>query len=255
MNEPTEARGPNPVQPEASANVESTMSQKTAYWFARAWREWLRSVVFIVLAVTAFRSAVADWNDVPTGSMKPTILEGDRIVVNKLAYDLKIPYTRWHIVRWGDPDRGDIVVLTSPADGKRLVKRVIGLPGDTIALVRNRLVVNGEPVVYSPLDPELASLFESLGDNRIIAAEQLDGNPHAMMITRGVRAARSFGPIAVPEGQFFLMGDNRDESFDSRHFGLVDRDLIVGRALAVAGSVNPEHHFWPRWQRFFTGLK
>jgi len=231
------------------------MGEKTARWFVRAWRDWLRSVVFIVLAVTAFRSAVADWNDVPTGSMKPTILEGDRIVVNKLAYDLKIPYTRWQIARWGDPDRGDIVVLTSPADGKRLVKRVIGLPGDTIAMVRSRLVVNGEAVAYSPLDPELASLFDSLGENRIIASEQLDGNPHAMMITRGARAARTFGPISVPECQFFLMGDNRDESFDSRHFGLVDRKLIIGRALAVAGSVNPDHYFWPRWQRFFTGLR
>ncbi len=118
------------------------MSDSTQNRLCQGWRDWLRSVVFIVLAVTAFRSAVADWNDVPTGSMKPTILEGDRIVVNKLAYDLKIPYTRWQIAHWGDPARGDIVVLSSPADGKRLVKRVIGLPGDTIAMDRNRLVVN-----------------------------------------------------------------------------------------------------------------
>jgi signal peptidase I len=231
------------------------MTEKATIWIVRAWREWLRSIVFIVLAVTAFRSAVADWNDVPTGSMKPTILEGDRIVVNKLAYDLKIPYTRWRIAQWSDPDRGDIVVLSSPADGKRLVKRVIGLPGDSIAMVRNRLVVNGEAVTYSPLDQELAAAFEPQGENRVVAAERLNGAFHAVMITPGARTLRSFGPISVPDGQYFMMGDNRDESFDSRHFGLVDRELIYGRALAVAGSVNPDHHFWPRWERFFTGLK
>lgn len=230
------------------------MSDQHAGWFLRAWREWLRSVLFIILAVTTFRSAVADWNDVPTGSMKPTILEGDRIVVNKLAYDLKVPYTRWQIVRWGDPGRGDIVVLVSPADGKRLVKRVIGLPGDTIAMDRNRLVVNGDPVSYSPLGDELGGGFEPQGGDRVIAAEQLDDQSHAMMITPGARTLRTFGPISVPEGQYFLMGDNRDESYDSRHFGLVERELIVGRALAVAGSVDPDHHFLPRWQRFFTEL-
>lgn len=244
-----------PVQPDATHAVEPTMTEKASIWIVRAWREWLRSIVFIVLAVTAFRSAVADWNDVPTGSMKPTILEGDRIVVNKLAYDLKIPYTRWKIAQWGDPGRGDIVVLSSPADGKRLVKRVIGLPGDSIAMVRNRLVVNGTVVTYSPLDPDLAQAFEPQGENRVVAAERLDGSSHAMMLTPGARTRRSFGPISVPEGQYFMMGDNRDESFDSRHFGLVDRDFIYGRALAVAGSVNPDHYFWPRWERFFTGLR
>ncbi len=231
------------------------MTDSPKNWLVRAWRDWLRSIVFIVLAVTAFRSAVADWNDVPTGSMKPTILEGDRIVVNKLAYDLKIPYTRWQIAQWGDPARGDIVVLSSPVDGKRLVKRVIGLPGDTIAMLHNRLVVNSDPIVYSPIDPDLLIAFDPQGSNRVVAAEELDGNSHAMMITPGARTLQSFGPIEVPSGQYFLMGDNRDESFDSRHFGLVDRGQIYGRALAVAGSVNPENHFWPRWKRFFTGLR
>ena len=243
------------MQPDVTKNVETSMSEKATVWFVRAWRDWLRSIVFIILAVTAFRSAIADWNDVPTGSMKPTILEGDRIVVNKLAYDLKIPYTRWQIASWGDPARGDIVVLSSPADGKRLVKRVIGLPGDTIAMDRNRLIVNSELVTYSPIDPDFVIAFDFQGHNRVLAAEDLDGNPHAMMITPGARTLRSFGPIAVPDGQYFLMGDNRDESFDSRHFGLVDRGQIYGRALAVAGSVNPENHFWPRWERFFTSLR
>ena len=86
------------------------MGERAWQKLTKAWREWLRSVLVIVIVITAFRSAVADWNDVPTGSMKPTILEGDRILVNKLAYDLKVPYTGWQIARWDDPSRGDIVV-------------------------------------------------------------------------------------------------------------------------------------------------
>src|SRR5678815_1643505 len=100
----------------------------------RLWRKQIRPIAITILVLTSFRSAIADWNDVPTGSMKPTILEGDRILVNKLSYDLKIPFTRIHLATWADPKRGDIVVFFSPADEIRLVKRVIGLPGDRIEL-------------------------------------------------------------------------------------------------------------------------
>lgn len=231
------------------------MTEERPSWLHRAWRDWLRSVLVIVVAVTAFRSAVADWNDVPTGSMKPTILEGDRIVVNKLAYDLRVPYTRWRLAQWAGPARGDIVVLWSPADGKRLVKRVVGLPGDTLAMASNQLVVNGRAVDYEPLDLELVRAFEPEGANRLLAAENLDGEPHAVMLTPGAGTVSTFPPVTVPEGSYFLMGDNRDESLDSRHFGFVERELIVGQALAVAGSVDPDRYFLPRWQRFFTGLR
>ena len=93
---------------------------------------WIFSLLVAVLIATSIKSAIADWNTVPTGSMKPTIVEGDRIFVNKLAYDLKVPYTTFHIAEWDNPKRGEIVVFYSPEDGKRLVKRVVGTPGDTI---------------------------------------------------------------------------------------------------------------------------
>src|ERR1044071_1016970 len=105
--------------------------------------EEIKVFVLMLLVVSSLRSALADWNDVPTGSMKPTIQEGDRVVVNKLAYDLKIPFTTIDVVKWGDPKRGDIVVLFSPRDGVRLVKRVVALPGDTVELRENQLFVNG----------------------------------------------------------------------------------------------------------------
>jgi signal peptidase I len=217
----------------------------------RFWREWLRSLLVVVLVVTAFRSAIADWNDVPTGSMKPTILEGDRIVVNKLAYDLTIPYTSIRLLRWARPSRGDIVVLWSPEDGRRLVKRVIGVPGDTIALQTNRLVVNGETVPYSAHEIVAEPISELPS---LVAMEQLVEAPHRVMLMPGGSAAQTFGPIVVPADRYFLMGDNRDRSLDSRHFGMVEGDAIIGRAAAVAASVDPQRHYLPRWSRWFSAL-
>src|SRR6185503_12786183 len=111
----------------------------------------IRGFLVILLIVSSMRSALADWNDVPTGSMKPTIQEGDRVVVNKLAYDLKIPFTTIEVLKWSDPKRGDIVVLFSPVDGTRLVKRVIAVPGDRVAMLNNQLYVNGGAAKVAPL--------------------------------------------------------------------------------------------------------
>jgi len=222
---------------------------------SRWWKEWLRSVLVIILLITSFRSAVADWNDVPTGSMKPTIFEGDRIVVNKLAYDLKLPFTTWRLLTWGHPQRGEIVVLYSPVDGKRLVKRVVGIPGDTVALVEERLVVNGRESSYTPLAPGLVSGQTPGGEGRLLATETFDDASHAVMITPRAVALRSFAPVLVPQASYFVMGDNRDESFDSRYFGPVLGESIIGRATLVAASVDPDRHYLPRWNRFFHPLR
>src|SRR5688572_4468435 len=119
------------------------------------WRNWIKPVVIVLLILSMFRSAVADWNVVPSGSMKPTLLVGDRILVNKLAYDLKVPFLGWRLAHWADPQRGDVVVFFSPLDGTRMVKRVIALPGDRVELVDNRLWVNGEPARYESLESEI----------------------------------------------------------------------------------------------------
>lgn len=220
----------------------------------RAWSEWLRSIVLMILIITAFRSAVADWNDVPTGSMKPTILEGDRIFVNKLAYDLRLPYTRWRVASWDDPARGDIVVLYSPADQVRLVKRVVGLPGDTIAMEDNCLVVNGRSVKYDAIDHELLGTAAQPPPSCRVESEAI-GRGHAVMISPGHAAKRSFDAVELAADDYFVLGDNRDQSMDSRYFGPVPRSAIIGRATAVAASVDPEHRYTPRWSRFFTALR
>src|ERR1041385_693676 len=138
------------------------------------WRKEIRPLLLLALVVFAIRSSLADWNDVPTGSMNPTILEGDRVYVNKLAYDLKVPFTTRHIAEWSNPQRGDIVVFFSPYDGQRLVKRVIGLPGDMIELRHNVLIINGSPVEYAPIAEELLGEFASADRaGHIFASEKL----------------------------------------------------------------------------------
>jgi len=209
----------------------------------------------MALVVCSIRSSLADWNDVPTGSMKPTILEGDRVYVNKLAYDLKVPFTTWHLAQWDNPQRGDIVVFYSPHDGKRLVKRVIGLPGDTIELRNDRLVLNGNPVKYKPIADELLRDVAARDrSDHVFAAEELPGKSHVVAAIPGVPARRDFGPFKVPEAKYFMMGDNRDDSFDSRYYGAVDRSRIVGRATAVALSFDRQNYWSPRWHRMFTSL-
>lgn len=220
------------------------------------WRNYARPFLFIFIVLTAFRSSVADWNDVPTGSMKPTILEGDRIFVNKLAYDLKIPYTTVRLAQWSGPERGDVVVFYSPKDGVRLVKRVVAVAGDTIELRNEQLIINGQEAQYEPIDESIAEqLPDEMRPHVEMMFEKMGGESHPVMTTPEFYGAlRSFGPVKIPEGHYFMMGDNRDNSTDSRVFGPVPRKLILGEASAVAVSVDVNNYFWPRWGRFFSKL-
>ena len=210
----------------------------------------------MALVLFSLRSSLADWSDVPTGSMKPTILEGDRVFVNKLAYDLKVPFTRLHLAEWSNPQRGDIVVFFSPYDGQRLVKRVIGLPGDTLELRNNALILNGQAVEYKSFRQDLLrDVATTDRASHLFALEELPGQTHLVAAWPGVPARRDFGPVRVPQGQYFMMGDNRDDSFDSRYYGTVERNSIVGRATAVALSFDRKRYWLPRWDRFFTSLE
>ena len=229
----------------------ATLRSRTRHW----WREEIRPLLILAAILFSIRSSLADWNDVPSGSMEPTILVGDRIFVNKLAYDLKVPFTTWHLAQWSDPQRGDIAVFYSPHDGTRLVKRVVGLPGDTVELRDDQLIINGHAMDYAPLPAGISDqLPESEREQSLFATEQLSGHSHAVMAIPGVLAKRTFGPVQVPEGHYFMMGDNRDNSFDSRYFGVVERKRIVGKAMAVVLSLDRNHYWLPRSQRFFSSL-
>ena len=230
-------------------------SEKYRALASRWWTKEIRPLLILALILFSIRSSLADWNHVPSGSMLPTILVGDRVWVNKLAYDLKVPFTTWHIAEWSDPQRGDIVVFFSPKDGTRMVKRVIGLPGDTIELRNARLFINSQPVDYSPLESgAFKQLADPEGADAIFATEQLPVHPHAVMALNGVPAIRTFGPVHIAAGQYFMMGDNRDNSFDSRYFGTVDRSQIVGRTSSVLLSLDKSNYWLPRWSRTCSSL-
>jgi signal peptidase I len=211
----------------------------------KAAREYKGLLLFFVLMVM-FRSAIADWNDVPTGSMKPTIIEGDRIFVNKLAYDLRVPLTHISLARLGEPARGDIVVFDSHAADQRLVKRVIGLPGDLVQMVSGRLLVNGRAAKYSDVRYEGNSMYatETIGELRHIVRYDYDV----------ARAIDSFGPVRVPDDHYLMLGDNRRNSADSRYYGFVPRDEIVGRSRTVVLSLDLENYLMPRTDRFVDPL-
>ncbi len=221
----------------------------------RFYREWLKPLAIIFIISAPLRSAVVDWNWVPTGSMKPTIVEGDLVLVNKLAYDLKIPFTTTHIAQWGNPERGDIVVCYSPKDGMRLVKRVVGLPGDKIEMRNEILIINEVAQKYSTRDPAIykRDVFED--PNPLVAVEHLKDSDHLVLILPKRMAVRIFAPYIVPEGSYFMMGDSRDNSTDSRMIGPVPRREIIGQATFVLASFDTARYLLPRFGRFSHSLK
>ena len=220
------------------------------------WRDWRAFVLFIVVMLI-FRSAIADWNQVPSGSMLPTILVGDRIVVDKLAYDLRVPFTLRRLMRWDEPARGDVVTFPSPEDEKLLVKRIIGIPGDVITLADNVLTINGEQATYASLtEDELPESAVSDAFRYRFLRESVLGNERMIMLheARFASNASSFGPITVPDSQYLMLGDNRDNSRDSRVIGFVDRDRILGRAESIAFSLDYDNYYQPRAERFFAPI-
>lgn len=205
-----------------------------------------RGLILFVLLMVMFRSSFADWNQVPTTSMVPTIMAGDRIVVNKLAYDLKLPLTDIALVRLGEPSRGDIVVFDSKAADTRLVKRLVGLPGDTVALIDNHLVINGVSATYGDVKAAPGGLS---------AVETYADVSHRVVFSPAGGRLANFGPVTIPADHYLMLGDNRDNSADSRVYGFVPRAEIIGRSSAVAFSVDYDRYYLPRADRFWQSLQ
>ena len=218
-------------------------------------RENRNFILFVLFVFIPIRSAIADWNFVPTGSMNPTIMEGDLVFINKAAYDLRFPLTMKRLTKWADPKAGDIVVLFSPEDDVRVVKRVIGKPGDRIAMINNILFINGEPSKYKSISQsEIKDLSGKIAEYGEFYTESLGEIEHPITVLPSILTNRSFQEVVVPEGNYFVMGDNRDNSKDSRSYGFVKRELIIGKAVGVIGSLNKNDLYQPRFSRFFKSL-
>ncbi|MDQ1812319.1 signal peptidase I [Massilia sp. CCM 9210] len=206
-----------------------------------------------LLLFGVFRTAIADWNPIPSGSMRPNLLEGDVVFVNRLAYNVKIPLTDVVLARVGEPRRGDVVTFSSPTDGTRLIKRLVALPGDIVEMRDEQLIINGRSASYAAA----GTAMEPLADTAPIAArridETFDGHRRRIQVIPELMALRNFGPVTVPRDQFMMLGDNRDRSADSRMVGMVPRHLLIGRAERILASADIDGNWMPRMERF--GMK
>jgi signal peptidase I len=224
----------------------------TPSWFKRN-----RGFLLFLLAFAFMRTAVADWNPIPSGSMRPTLLEGDVVLVNRLAYDFKVPLTDIVVVPLGQPRRGDVVTFTSPRDGLRLIKRLVALPGDTVQLSEGALIINGEVAQYDnvhevtdePLGPTSST-------TAMRATERVGSDPaHRVQHLPSWGAPRNFGPVVVPQGHYWMMGDSRDNSVDSRIYGPVPRAVLIGRAHRVLVSADILDGWRMRWDRWVSRIE
>jgi signal peptidase I len=204
--------------------------------------EYSRSFFPVLLIVLVIRSFVFEPFRIPSGSMMPTLLQGDFIFVKKFSYGLRLPVTETKILETGEPERGDVVVFRLPQNPSiNYIKRVVGLPGDTIVYEDHRLTINGELVELerspdaTPAEP--------------VYLEHLDARMHEILITNSYSVKD--GIYTVPAGHYFVMGDNRDNSKDSRFIEAIPESHLVGEAVRV--WMHMDGLSWPRWDR--VGLK
>jgi signal peptidase I len=208
-------------------------------------REYFESLVIAVVLALFIRTFVVQAFKIPTGSMEQNLLIGDHLLVNKFVFGATLSAPERAILPIQEIKRGEVIVFKFPKDPSRdFIKRVIGLPGDTVELKSKRVFLNGkmldEPYVYYLEDPPpLPQETEASGDL------QGGGDPRVQ-----------YGPVTVPAGQYFMMGDNRDNSEDSRYWGFMPRENVKGRALVIYWSYDPETGLaGPRWSRILRQVR
>ena len=183
-------------------------------------QEYAEAIVIAILIALFIRTFVIQAFKIPSGSMKPTFQIGDHILVSKFIYGIKIPFIRKTMIPIGDPKRGDIIVFIYPEDrSKDFIKRVIGIGGDTIEIRNKKIFLNGLPHT----------------DSHGVYSDDF-------IIPGSVQPRDNFGPVTVPRGNIFVMGDNRDQSYDSRFWGFVDLKDVMGKAFMIYWSWDREDH-------------
>ncbi len=232
-----------------------------------AWREYAETIGIATLTALFLRAFVLGAFQIPSGSMKPTLLIGDHLFATKYSYGIRFPFKSEYLIRWASPERGQVVVFLFPSEEARtylqmqpaamrtcleasslegerdMIKRVIGLPGDTVEVRDNLVIVNGKPFERTFIRQEATGEFL-----RPLETLEREDNGEAEYSVRFVGArTKDFGPIKVQDDHVFVMGDNRDESADGRCWGQVPIENIEGRARILWWSLGPDG---VRWERF-----
>jgi signal peptidase I len=219
--------------------------------------EYARAFFPVILVVFLIRSFLVEPFRIPSGSMMPSLFNGDFILVNKFSYGVRLPVVNERVVRVDDPKRGEVIVFRFPGDlSVNYIKRVVGVPGDHVVYKSKQLYINGKPMEQSERQPYFsAHLGPSLAVNR--AVEQLDGRPHQILTVGG--PDQGLSEFRVPAGHYFVMGDNRDQSNDSRYWGFVPDENLVGKAFLIwfsLDTVSPDRWIWQRivWNRIGNSI-
>jgi len=190
------------------------------------YREWAEAIIIAAILALFVRTFIVQAYKIPSGSMEDTLLIGDHLLVNKFVYGTRIPFTGIKLLTLREPKRGDIVVFKYPENEKLdYIKRVIGTPGDTVQVINKTVFVNNTALVEPYAVHKDANIQDRMAGPR-----------------------DNYGPITVPEHKLFVMGDNRDRSYDSRYWGFVDRDELRGEAFIIYWSWNGDDT-WVRWNR------
>lgn len=230
----------------------------------------------LLVTIISVKSSIIDWNYVPTGSMRPTLSDGDQIIINKLAYDVTIPLTYKSIYKFGDPERGDIVVFDTEKQDVRMVKRVMAVPGDKVKMRGNKIYINDQQLDYTddfhseqldstfiPLDIADKADYEKekkdVSDFKVEYKTESWGDfSHGIRVETGKHleiGTLNMKELVIPENHYLMIGDNRNNSFDSRFWGLVERHEIVGKVDYVVFSLDQDHWLKPRKDRFLLNVK
>ncbi len=219
------------------------------------YKEWIEPFLIAAVIALFIRQFVLEAFKIPSGSMIPTLTIGDHLLVNKFIYGPRIPFTDRRFFSWERPKRGEIIVFKFPEDEKKnFIKMVIGLPGDKIQIISGKLYINDQVVqVTLEKGPGPSAKGEMLYEKPRIYDEQLGTVRHRIQYLMD-QSGKNFGPILVPDDSVFVMGDNRDNSQDSRVWGFVKFDKILGRAFILYWSWDGDDN-WVRWSRIGTLIK